>query len=368
MGDFNFYRSDENRNRPSGNFNDSLVFNNIISHLGLIELPIKVRSYTWSNMQSSPFLNKWTGSFTSVSWTSYYPHTKVLPLARITSDHLPCKVQIGTRIPKANIFRFENFWFNHPGCFEQISSAWAIPVSNSNSAHVISGKFKILRRILKLQARKFSNLSRLISNCNITISFFDKLEIRNLYPQELSFRVVLKAHIKNLLAMHQAYWRKRFTQRLVQFRDENTKFFHAMATERYRRNVICQIMDDTIRMVSDHNEKSSLFSRNLGEDQVLQWIPLCNLIYNSSFSLVIAQKIYANLLAKKKLMQLFLIFPMIKLLAQMGLTVCSLRKPHILLGMICTGYAWTSIHTWLISRVLTIHTLLQSLGKTILRG
>jgi len=58
MGDFNFYRSSENRNRPGGNFNDSVIFSSIISHLGLIELPIKVRPYTWSNMQSSPFWNK----------------------------------------------------------------------------------------------------------------------------------------------------------------------------------------------------------------------------------------------------------------------------------------------------------------------
>jgi hypothetical protein len=41
MGDFNFYRYAENRNRSGGNFNDSLVFNNIISHLGVVEIPIK---------------------------------------------------------------------------------------------------------------------------------------------------------------------------------------------------------------------------------------------------------------------------------------------------------------------------------------
>jgi hypothetical protein len=31
IGDFNFYKSAENRNMPGGNFNDSLVFNSIIS-------------------------------------------------------------------------------------------------------------------------------------------------------------------------------------------------------------------------------------------------------------------------------------------------------------------------------------------------
>lgn len=59
--------------------------------------------------------------------------------------------------------------------------------------------------------------------------------------------------------MQTAYWRQRFTQRLVQFGDENTKFFHAMATKRYRKNVVYQIMDENSRMVLDHSEKSALF-------------------------------------------------------------------------------------------------------------
>jgi hypothetical protein len=58
MGDFNFYRYAENRNKVGGKFQDFLIFNNIISHLGLIELPIKGRSYTWSNMQDVPLLEQ----------------------------------------------------------------------------------------------------------------------------------------------------------------------------------------------------------------------------------------------------------------------------------------------------------------------
>jgi hypothetical protein len=58
VGDFNFYRYAENRNRHGGNFNDCLVFNNTISHLGLVEIPVKGRSYTWCNMQASPLLEQ----------------------------------------------------------------------------------------------------------------------------------------------------------------------------------------------------------------------------------------------------------------------------------------------------------------------
>ena len=87
LGDFNFYKSLENRNRPGGNLGDTLIFNDAIGHLGLIELPLKGRSYTWSNMQSNPLLEQLDWFFTSPDWTLDFPNTEVLPLAKITSDH-----------------------------------------------------------------------------------------------------------------------------------------------------------------------------------------------------------------------------------------------------------------------------------------
>jgi len=61
-------------------------------------------------MQDSPLLEQLDWFLTSANWTIEYPNTEVLPLAKITSDHLPCQISIGTKIPKANIFRFENYW------------------------------------------------------------------------------------------------------------------------------------------------------------------------------------------------------------------------------------------------------------------
>ena len=57
IGDFNFIRTQENRNKPGGNQSDMFLFNEIIGHLGLLELPLKDRTYTWSNMQETLFLS-----------------------------------------------------------------------------------------------------------------------------------------------------------------------------------------------------------------------------------------------------------------------------------------------------------------------
>jgi hypothetical protein len=58
LGDFNFKRSEENRNKPGGDVNDMFLFNEIIGHLGLHELPLKGTRFTWSNMQAQPLLEQ----------------------------------------------------------------------------------------------------------------------------------------------------------------------------------------------------------------------------------------------------------------------------------------------------------------------
>jgi hypothetical protein len=50
LGDFNFYRSLGNKNREGGNMQDIIIFNEVISNLGLQEIPLKGRNFTWSNM------------------------------------------------------------------------------------------------------------------------------------------------------------------------------------------------------------------------------------------------------------------------------------------------------------------------------
>lgn len=176
MGDFNFYRSINNRNRAGGDMNDMMIFNSIISNLGLLELPLKGRAYTWSNMQNYPLLEQLDWFFTSVSWTASYPSTLVKPLARVIFDHIPCVVQIQTSIPKADLFRFENFWIEHEGFYQLVSSVWNNHGSDFDAAKSITAKFKCLRKALRKWSKGLSRLSNLIANCNLSICFIDRLE------------------------------------------------------------------------------------------------------------------------------------------------------------------------------------------------
>jgi hypothetical protein len=84
VGDFNFYRYSDNRNRPGANRSDMDTFNELIDYLCLVELPIKGRAFTWSNMQADPLLEQIDWFFTSAAWTHKYPKTMVNPLARPT--------------------------------------------------------------------------------------------------------------------------------------------------------------------------------------------------------------------------------------------------------------------------------------------
>ena len=106
LGDFNLIRRQEDRNRLGGNPSKMLLFNEAISLLGLNEIVLQGRKYTWSNMQPSPLLEKLDWVFTYSSWTLSYPNTSVKALDMAPSDHTPCIISISTVIPRSKVFRF----------------------------------------------------------------------------------------------------------------------------------------------------------------------------------------------------------------------------------------------------------------------
>jgi hypothetical protein len=93
----------------------------------------------------------------------------------------------------------------------------------------------------------------------------------------------LKAHLAKLLDYQNAHWKKRCTIRWTKFGDENTKFFHSMATERYRRNNISALVAENGDIATSHAAKEEIiyqsFKQRLGSsDQPQMLLDLGSLI------------------------------------------------------------------------------------------
>lgn len=100
-GDFNLMCYPKHRNEDGGNINEILGFNNAISRLSLVEIPLKGCKYTWTNCQPSPLLERleWF-FFLSNSWIIAFPNTVASTLSRDTADHTPCLISATTRVPR----------------------------------------------------------------------------------------------------------------------------------------------------------------------------------------------------------------------------------------------------------------------------
>jgi hypothetical protein len=58
------------------------------------------------------------------------------------SNHVPCVISISTSIPKAKVFRFENYWMEHEQFMNVVSHGWSVPVPHLDAAKTLTAKFE----------------------------------------------------------------------------------------------------------------------------------------------------------------------------------------------------------------------------------
>jgi len=275
VADFNLIRRPEDRNKEGANPNEMFAFNEAISRLGLIELPLHGRHFTWTNKQFPPLLERLDWFFTSNSWTSKFPNSLVKTLVMETSDHWPCVVEINTSIPQASFFRFENFWLNHEG-FPQIAvNGWSAPDEIIDPAKKITTKFKNLRKNLRIWMNQLPGLKKTISNIKLVLNMLETLEhYRDLSVAEWNFRNLVSEKLVVLLKQQKTYWKQRGKIRWVKEGDASTRFFHNHATIRHRKNNITCLKDSSGNARHSHEAKAEIlwvaFKERVGKSEFTQ--------------------------------------------------------------------------------------------------
>jgi len=266
VGDFNLIRRPENRNREGADANEMFLFNEAISRLDLIELPLHGSQFTWTNKQFEPLLERLDWFFTSNSWTIKYPNTVVKSLVMETSDHWPCVVEIDTRIPRSKIFRFENHWLHHDDFASVAVQGWTSPQNHQDPAKALSAKFKNLRKTIKSWSANLPKLALLIEKIKLVLHFLEAIEgIRDLSLPEWNFRGIIMEKLIETLKLQRIYWKQRGKIRWVKEGDAGTKFFHAHATIRNRKNKIPTIQNRNGILVQHHDDKATLLWESFKE-------------------------------------------------------------------------------------------------------
>lgn len=173
-------------------------FNEIIRNLGLLEIPLKGRKFTWSNMQNEPLLEQIDWVFTSINWTCYLPvHFLLLWPDQLRSTS------------------FAKFKMTLPSLRHKFSDWLSILVFMISSN--LFGLLKLIPRtvllefllysifweqLLKKWSKNLSNLSSLIRNCSNTLQILDTIEEQRI--------VFIRKHFFSRIRMRVVYlWIKR---------------------------------------------------------------------------------------------------------------------------------------------------------------
>jgi hypothetical protein len=271
LGDYNLIYKDEDKN--NGNLNRALMgrFRRLINDLGLKELPLHGRKFTWSNQQDSPTLVRLDRVFCSVDWEHLFPNSLLQSTATVGSDHCPLLLGLHDNKPGKPRFHFESFWTKLEGFQEAVEDAWSsVPVS-SCPFDTLSKKFKAT--VKGLQSWSHKRIGNVNSQLRLAREILHQLEIaqdvRPLSSQECWLRNQLKRHSLALSSLQRTIARSRSRINWLGEGDANTALFHLHARHRKRKNFISNLVDEDGLVLTNHEDKEqnvfNFYNHLLGE-------------------------------------------------------------------------------------------------------
>lgn len=163
-----------------------------------------------------------------------------------TSDHIHVLAEFSNSSHSA-IFRLENIWL-------QISESVTLAETNWNNGTrpmititQFNHKIKHLRANAKAWNKSRRNLPTLLSANKEIVDYLDKVEEwRQLTDLEFYLRQRLQKNIKDLNGFITLKWKRRARIRFCTLGDENTRFYHIVASVNRQKNCMKLLMDNVV--------------------------------------------------------------------------------------------------------------------------
>nr|TKR90691.1 hypothetical protein D5086_0000230960 [Populus alba] len=213
-------------------------FRECCSDLGLADLNSTGCLYTWSN---GHVWSKIDRVMVNTHWSTLQQQAQVhFDNPGAFSDHSPSSIQIGSRQPCRNRnFNFFNMWADHPHFLELIEQCWNTPVYGSYM-FTLCRKLKLLKRPLKeLNKLHYSHISQRVTRAEEELDSLQSLLHQDCDNIHLQSQVKhLRSQLVHLKSAEQSYYGQKLKFTFLKEADKGTRFFHALLSQKHRRNHI----------------------------------------------------------------------------------------------------------------------------------
>jgi hypothetical protein len=226
-------------------------FSDLISELGLLDIPLEGGLFTWSNNRESPAKSRIDRFLMSSEWADHFGLVNQRRLPRLLSDHFPILLDCGRIVGGKSPFRFENMWLKVDGFVDRVRGWWDSYVFPGSPSHVFASKLKALKVDLKLwNSNEFGNIhfkhQKLLQSLHELESTSER---RDLSEGEVAERIRLISELEKNTLLEEICCREKSQVLWLKEGDKNTKYFHKVANSHRRHN--------SIRHLSINGELSS---------------------------------------------------------------------------------------------------------------
>lgn len=160
-GDFNQVRWIVDRSAANRSFNLMDLYNDFIMDTELVDVPLRNRTYTWSNKRPQPVFSRIDRVFTTNEWAATYPMVTLEAREVVVSDHAPLILTCKGLHQVKKQFRLECFWFKYAQPKAMVAELWSRSEVDQQTILTFHHNTEILHRALKIwHASTFGSLDR----------------------------------------------------------------------------------------------------------------------------------------------------------------------------------------------------------------
>lgn len=236
--------------------------NNLVTNFALKDcIPIN-GSFTWTNKRKgfTHIAERLDSFFANPNWISAFgiPNSTILPLSGFDHFALQIEVPLILVVRKGKpSFKFQKMWFRDFFFLPLLQKWWVeAPFIQGSRMFQFCKKFQWLKlNIKEWNTSSFQKIFQAKSQIENKIKDLNILIIQKGIDQNTyKLQKELNAHLQEILATEELFWKQKSRETWLQEGDRNTKYFHALVKMRRSHNLICQIKNGEGNIIVDANK------------------------------------------------------------------------------------------------------------------